>query len=917
MFTEKKFRWLCRRIKASQPIIYFAIAYALVGYLLFSQPSAQAQSTIASTESSIDAVRLGKWPNKSRLVFEGREGMHAQVISGSQATIIRLRLSLPSPHHTTSWLKNIVPQNHHAIKSLLVTDISATQVELTVHFYRPTVAEIFNLRAMEGFQPRLVIDFYEADFALEELWVDVNINGNSGFGTVLALAFEDNDVLISESDLKMWRVKLLKSGYLEYFGENYYSLHDLGIGFLLNRAQLQLNIQIPAQQFAKLNLQGHQRQDVQLTRSNFGFYLNYDLTAYRHNATTSGSGYAELGIFNHFGTLNHRTIARYDDATQQSEMVRLDTVWRSDFPDAMASLYLGDFITRTASWNRNLHAAGIKWETNFETQPELIKQPTLAFTGLATEPSTVDLFINDALRFRRDIPAGPFSIDDLPTITGYGDVQMVITDALGRTQRVTQNYFTDRRLLRTGLHEYSYALGSIRRNYGFADSDYHHWLANAYHRIGISNNWTAEYAARFSSAYEMLSLGSVFTLPWHNSLNFSVAASRSDGRHGQLIQLGVQHQRRGFNFGVDAQKSFNDFQIDPPQVESLLLPEFQLTSFISWSSADLGSFRVAYTEQQRITQDVAFINAGYSTSLNNWGYLSLNAVKFLNDKNDFQLSLTLNFPLGERTNFTTGATRYSDRKRGYAQLQRQAPTGYGLGYRIRQGLLTQPVTQAEVQAKTPVGNYQLSYENNPQWASVNRETSAYRFSARGSLSAVGGYISVGQPIHDSFGLVRLPEFPNVRIYSDNQHVATTDHDGTALIPRLRAYQRNRIRVDAKDIPLHADFSSLQQEISPYHRSGVVIEFPISNNMSIVANVVDTNGEYIPVGAQAFLNATNAPVTIGYDGLLYLTSAPPDSENRLKVTVNYYAQKKRVTCVINIPIPQSTDKRVDLGVTPCL
>lgn len=920
MFTEKKFQWLCHCLKASQPIIYFAIAYVVLGYLIFSQPPAQAQSISAkidsTIESSIDAVRLGQWPNKTRLVFEGREGMHAQVVSGSQATIIKLRLSLPSPHRIHDWLHALIPDKHHAIQSFMVNDVSATQVDLTVHFYRPTVVEIFNLRAMEGFQPRLVIDFYEADFALEELWVDVNINGNSGFGTVLALAFENNDVLLSATDLKNWRVSVQQSGYLEYFGDHYYSLRDLGIGFLLNRAQLQLQIAIPPLQFAQLTMRGHERKDIELTPASAGFYLNYDVTATERNAQTTGSGFAELGVFNRFGTFNHRTLARYDETTEQSEIVRLDTVWRSDFPEIMASLYLGDFTTRGTAWDRSIRLAGLKWESNFETQPELVKQPTLAFTGLANEPSIVDLYINDALRFRRSIPAGPFAIDDLPTLIGYGNVQMVITDALGRTQRVTQNYFADRRLLRIGLHEYSYAVGAIRNNYGFENADYQSWLANGYHRAGITNDWTAEYAARLGDTYQMASLGSVFTLPWRNSLNMSVAASRSKDQRGQLAQLGFQHQRRGFNFGIDAQKSFDEFRTQPEYIDALALPEFQLTSFISWSTADFGSLRFAYTVQRRAEQDIAFINAGYSTNLSQWGYLSLNAVQFLNDEDDLQLSLTLNVPLGERTNFTLGATQYPERTLGYAQLQRQSPTGYGLGYRLRQGFVDQSLTQAEVHAKTSIGNVQLSYEYNPELATVNRQTSAYRVSARGSLSAVEGYFSLGQPIHDSFGVVHLPELPDVRIYSDNQHVATTDSSGKALIPRLRAYQRNRIRVDAKDIPLHANFSSLQREIAPYHRSGVVITFPISNALSIMANVVDKAGDYIPVGAQAILNASDAPITIGYDGLLYLSAVEFDDRTSLKITIYYSTKQQKQSCNITISQPKTTDKLLDLGVTTC-
>lgn len=904
MYMEKRFRYLCQYFKALAAVIFIVSFSSGVGYLAFGVSEASANPS----DTTIKAARLGKWPNKTRLVFEGLDGIDAEVKPGSSSQSIDLRLTFPKPHNAHRWLNHIIPKNHHAINSFEYRAASSTVVDVRFNFHRPTVANIFKLRAMEGFSPRLVIDFYEAGFVLEELWLDVTINGQYEYGTVLALTFEGNDVLIDGAELEKWRVNLPAHNYIEYYDAKYYSLRDVGYKFELDRSRLHLSVQIPATQFKEIHLKAHQYKAEKLTKAEPGFFLNYDLTATQDELATTGAGYLEFGLFNSLGSLKQTSVHRYDELTSEIETTRLDTVWRTDFPDSMTSFYIGDVLTKSASWNRDLRMAGFKWETNFDTQPELLKAPTLAFSGLAGEPSTVDLYINDALRFRREVPPGPFSIDELPTITGYGDVQMVVTDILGRQQVLQHSYFTDRRLLREGLHDYSYSVGAVRENYGYSHADYNGWLINGYHRYGVSDKLTTEWSGRLTEDYQLLGLGAVHVLPWSNSFNYSVAASHSEAGKGQLLQLGVQHQRREFNFGIDAQKSFDQFQVS--DVELLMgYPELQVTSYISWSPSGIGSFRLGYTKQQYADSSVAFVNAGISTQIGDLGYFSIQALKFLDDHQKYQISASINIPLGGQSNLSTGATKYSNRDTGFVQLQRHAPPGSGIGLRLRQGLLDDSNRQADLLLKSSIGNYNLNYQARENDGGYEE---AYRASVSGSLSYVAGYMTLGQPVHDSFGLVSLPEYPDVKVYVDNQHIATTDNDGQAFIPRLRAYQSNRIKLDYADLPLSANIDSLEQEISPYYRSGVIIEFLVSQSLNATMNVITINGDYVPVTAQATNEQSGQATMIGYDGLLYLVGLSADNT----IAIEWKKDSKLYQCTVSFKLPNEPDILHDLGRMVC-
>src|SRR5690606_33986532 len=109
---------------------------------------------------------------------------------------------------------------------------------------------------------------------------------------------------------------------------------------------------------------------------------------------------------------------------------------------------------------------GVQWATNFATQPGFVSLSRPAMQGEAALPSTLELYVNDTLRLKRDVPAGPFSIQDLPVMTGRGEARLVVTDLLGREQVIVAPYYASPRLLDPGLNAWSYEIGAVREDYG-------------------------------------------------------------------------------------------------------------------------------------------------------------------------------------------------------------------------------------------------------------------------------------------------------------------------------------------------------------------------------------------------------------------------------------------------------------------
>ena len=65
---------------------------------------------------------------------------------------------------------------------------------------------------------------------------------------------------------------------------------------------------------------------------------------------------------------------------------------------------------------------------------------------------------------------------------------------------------------------------------------------------------------------------------------------------------------------------------------------------------------------------------------------------------------------------------------------------------------------------------------------------------------MGGHTMLARTVQESFAMVEVPGAPGVDIYSNNQHVATTNRSGVGLVPNLLPYQRNTLRIDDRGLP---------------------------------------------------------------------------------------------------------------------
>ena len=734
-----------------------------------------------------------------------------------------------------------------------------------------------------------------------ELLLTVTINGlYSAFCEHIATLKQGGLAAQSEA-FQRWRIPVPNIEPIHHEGRDYFPLTAVpGLSFHIDHEKQQLILEAPPKVFFATKLT-EQRGHIASTPPPVpGGFFNYDFSAeHSEGNRTNHSGLLELGAFNRFGVGTATMLWR--DTEEVNNVVRLDTTWTRDNPEEMTRLRLGDTIGRAGSWGRAVRFGGIQWGSSFDTQPGFITIPLPSASGEAALPSTVDVFVNNARRLSREIPAGPFEIENVPVVTGQGDVQLVVTDLLGRQQIITQPYYASSNLLRSGLSDYSFEAGFIRNNYGIDSDDYGRLVTSATHRYGITDYFTREFRAEVLSDQQTAGISVAYLWPTLGTANASLAFSHSPEGDGELFSLGFQRIARRMSFTAQSRYNSQDFaQIGLTPGPSN--PKLTHSASIGYSMPGYGAISLSYLSQSYWGQQGNEIySANYSINLGSDYFFTIQALESHSENTNRSLGLSITRAFGSNT---SGNLRHSHQTAGDStslQIQRNLPVGPGFGYSLlgEEGINRR--NEARGYWQTDVGTYSAE-------ASQSSSASIYRLGARGGVAMMGGGVFASRTISDSFAVVKTGDYPDITIYAENHPVASTNSSGLAMVPRLRAYDRNSISIDAAELPLDAKIETQRQVAIPYLRSGVFVDFPVKPSRGATIRITLEDGSPIPSGAIVQVVGLDEEFPVALRGETFLD----DLKENNALVVSWKGQE----CRIDLHIPADAGPLPDLGSFVC-
>ena len=742
----------------------------------------------------------------------------------------------------------------------------------------------------------------------QELLLDVVMNGVKVADSTLVLRGADGSLFASSTDLQRWRIRAPQAGSVAHAGQSFAPLAGItGLQSRLDESRLRLEIEVPADALVTTVESAAAGLAPKPVRPGLGGFFNYNLFGQRFAGDTQASGLFEGGVFNAYGVGTVGFTASNtstDGSTASNALVRLDANWRHDDPDQLTTLVVGDSINRPGSWGRAVRFGGVQYGTNFTTQPSLITFPLQAVSGVATVPSAVDVFVNNVPVGQRQVPPGPFSITNIPPVTGAGDVQLVVRDVLGREQVITQPFYASTQLLREGLVDFSYELGAVRENYGLASNDYGSWVGSATYRRGLTDRLTVEGRVEGSADGGAGGVEADWLVSDLAILSAGTVASQSNAGTGGLFLAGIEHHSRGFSVAARSFWATPDFrQVGMPTGQGPFVNQTAVSA--SYQAGQYGTFGVAYANQLFRGQEAQEVLSGtYSVAIGRLGFFNFSATRTLGAMPGTTLFASITVPLGPLTSASVTAQRShqagsQDFNQASVSVQRNLPPGEGWGYRLF--ATNDRNAQASVSLQNNVGTYTV------EAARFDGED-AVRANVTGGIGLVGGHPFLARTLTDSFGLVRVADYANVRVLQDNQEVGRTDADGYAVLPRLRDYDSNPVRIDLHDLPLDAKVEASRLVAVPYFRTGLLLDFPVKRVRGALLRLVLDSGEPLPAGALVTVDGGTEAFPVAYRGDVYVTGLMASS--RLRATW------RGQSCEIDVRYPETSDPLPDLGTYPC-
>lgn len=734
------------------------------------------------------------------------------------------------------------------------------------------------------------------------LSMEVIVNGSEA-GTWLFV--EQTGVLyVQREALDEWRVIVNKTAQpIEFKGQPFWPLDAVpGYKAKIDFANQSVELLFAPQSFATTRLDNGVPKSPVVSPVLPSAFLNYDvsynLSDLRKAPTTENlSALAELGLSNGWGVLTNSLSARNltsDEAQgQKSQLIRLETTFTKDFPERNETLQIGDTSTRMGLLGRNVYFGGIKYGTNFSLTPGYVSQPLPALSGLSAAPSTVELYVNDVLRQVSNVPTGPFSINNFPILTGSGDARVVVRDLLGRETVIQQSFFTDSQLLAPGLDDWSVALGSVRRELGTENANYGPGFVSGLWRSGISNQLTLEGRAALTKQSALLQIGAVEALPLQ-LLGKAALTTSYDKSHGTGAQwlLGVQRQTLRFGASFEAQGATQDFR-ELGQSEFFKPTKLQLAGNLSYATNRIGSFGFGYARiEQYDRPSVTTLSGNYSIRVGKVSTLVLSASEARTSSlNSYSIGASLIVPLDNHRLASLYANTHNSQADFYATLAQNPSTGRNLGWRVLSG-------QQQNHGRTEVGTYYYG-QHGVLTAdfSITPNQHATRLGANGALILADGHVFAAQRLTDSFALVEVKDYADVKVGLGGTQKTKTDKSGVALLPHLAAYQNNYIRVNPQNLPISAEIDNLEKEVVPAWRSGVKAKFPVRSGRGAMLKIMLNDHEVAPSGAVVNIEGDTQEFYVARRGEAFVSGLQASNtvilhwnEQQCKFTVNLPAEK---------------------------
>ncbi|MGO9171613.1 MAG: fimbria/pilus outer membrane usher protein [Rhodomicrobium sp.] len=735
----------------------------------------------------------------------------------------------------------------------------------------------------------------------EELYLDVVINDyRTGFLSAFR-RYADGCLTIGADDLKQYNLKAPESAVHSGGGLCLEKMPGVSYRYDAPTQTIYLTVTDDARIPLAFSVRGPKPGSVVPNQEhNLSAIFNYALTA-NFGGDNLGTlpNYQGVGasvdghLFSDYGNFDQSLALRSAVVDSGPNFLRLDSLWSYNDAGQLTTYAAGDIVSGSLGWTRAMRMGGVQIRRDFTLQPDLVTQPIPQLAGSAAVPSTVEVYANQSRAFSQEVTGGPFTISNLPVMSGPTTMQLVIRDAAGRETATEYSYYSSPLLVAPGLFDYSIESGFARTFYGLLSDSYDERpIASGSFRYGVTPHITLEGHAEGGAGLINGGAGLNFSL-WRYGVA-SLAASGSDkgGGAGAQVSGSIETSLWGVKLSALSMRSLGDYQ----DLVSVTAPKLLLTPTSGPITAaqsgapykrqdqfsasfplpfDKGSISLSYTDSEDFSGDAYKIGSASYTRPFFWSNstFSLTAFDNFESKSSYGVyaGVTFSWDRISAGALTQGSANSVAAGGFVSQAMGLDPGSYGYMVRAQEG---------QVSTNSAAVSYRASAMTLQAGVQQSGNTSQVGAQADGSVAILNG-IYFANRIDNSFAVVDTG-VPGMQVLYENHPAGETDSDGKLLIPNMRARESNAISIDPASIPVQADIDGLEQKVVPAQRGGMSVHFKgNAQPASAIAVFKDEKGAVIPTSSEVWVNGAPTSSVIGYDGEAYLTNLAPSNTALVK------------------------------------
>jgi outer membrane usher protein len=754
------------------------------------------------------------------------------------------------------------------------------------------------------------------------LSLEVIVNGvNGGVWPILDRA---GVLFAPKSAFAEWRLVPQPAAVpIQVRGQTYLALSSVpGFQWNINYAAQTLEVQFSATAFSATRLLDETVKRAATSEAMLGAFVNYDVNATRsqYTGTTTSNevgAILELGVTSSFGVLTNTYVGKniFNGANGLADKGwrRLETTYTRDLPELNQTLRLGDTITARGMWGREVYFAGVQWGSNDALSPGLNTRALPMVSGVSTAPSTVELYVNDALRQTSKVPTGPFTIDNFPMVTGAGEARIVIKDILGRETVLVQPFLTHQTLIAPGRNEWSVEAGFPRYNLGVDNANYGKFFSSGFWRRGWTTSVSSELKVEVSRDTSAAGLGLAVALPGQHLGSFAAVAS-----HDKVVGAGQQaivelsRISDDWTYSLRALRGFGDFQslgqTTPVSQQLSLSSNVRLGSNSNLGLALVRTETPNQTRQtslnlshsQKFGQNISLVTT--LTKLQG-GISTLPGSTSNSSNGGTAIGFSLNVPLDGGRNYSANVTAKPGASGGYVSATETLRSDTGASWRVLAG-------RREDESYAEAGYY---YQGNAGLVTADLQASSnqqvLRLGTQGGLIVAGGHVFARPRGVQSYALAEVKGYEGVGVMVNGRPLGVTDASGVSLVAGLSPYQSNAIRLNAQDLPISAELDSIEVSVNPPWRSIVKAKFPVREGRAALLRIVLEDAQPAPVAAIVQIKGDTESFYVARRGESYVTGLKP--MNQLTLTW------KEQSCTFEVALPPSSrDEILKLSPVVC-